>query len=454
MSLLSRVGGLIVDAAFGLPLRATPYAVRRDVAVPMPDGVALLGDLYRPTTATGPLPVVLIRLPYGRAGLFAHIFVAPFARRGFQVFVQSTRGTFGSGGHFRPFTTEHDDGLVTLAWLREQSWCDGRVATTGGSYFGHTQWAVAPYADPPLVSASPHITAARITRAFYDHDAPGLHNALGWSVQIGRQEAGGPPAPLPRPRLEARLRRGLRRLPLQAAGLLAADLGRPGQGGVQQGRAVVVERRGDPRGGDVRRDADQRRVGVRGDRPLGVPEVAAAGHRHPPVAPRLRAQPGHGGHAVVVLGGERPEVAAGAERAARGLDEDLETAPGQRGDEDVLERRGAAVGQPDEHHGQRAGRRGGAVEVAQERHPAGCGHGDVTLDGVGPRPQRQAQRGVREQSAQSGQQPHAATLSRGRDDGARGRRLSVSAPGSPARTGASGPARRRPRRCSSRSAGA
>ncbi|OZM79803.1 peptidase S15 [Pseudonocardia sp. MH-G8] len=208
---------MLADALLGLPLRATAYAVDRDVAVPVPGGVSLLGDLYRPRRAAGPQPVVLIRLPYGRTGMVAHAFAAPYARRGFQVFVQSTRGTFGSGGHFRPFTAEHEDGLATVAWLREQPWCDGRVAMTGGSYFGHTQWAVAPYVDPPLVSVSPHITAARITAAFYDHGAPLLQNALTWSSQIGRQEAGGLPAPIPRPRLAVKLRHALRRLPLQAA---------------------------------------------------------------------------------------------------------------------------------------------------------------------------------------------------------------------------------------------
>jgi putative CocE/NonD family hydrolase len=227
MGTTSRLAGALTDAVLGLPLRATSYTVRRDVAVPMPDGVTLLGDHYRPAGAPGALPVVLIRLPYGRAGLFAHAFAAPYARRGLQLFVQSTRGTFGSGGQFRPFTTEQEDGLATLAWVREQPWCDGRVAMTGGSYFGHTQWAVAPYADPPLVAVSPHITGARITSAFYTHGTPGLENALRWSVSIGRQEAGGLPAPLPNPRLRARIERALRLLPLQAADTAAVGAAVP-----------------------------------------------------------------------------------------------------------------------------------------------------------------------------------------------------------------------------------
>src|ERR1700761_7840737 len=129
------ISGRLMDLALGLTTKATPYELHRDVPVTMPDGVVLLGDHYRPTGA-GPLPVVFIRLPYGRGGPFGALYGATLARRGFQVFIQSTRGTFGSGGQFRPFTTEPADGAATLAWLREQPWCDGRVAMTGASYFG------------------------------------------------------------------------------------------------------------------------------------------------------------------------------------------------------------------------------------------------------------------------------------------------------------------------------
>ncbi len=211
--------GAGVDRLLGLPPVTGRSTVLRDVPVSMPDGVVLLGDRYRPEdTGDRPLPVVLIRLPYGRAGVNGQVFGAALARRGFQVFIQATRGTFGSGGQFRPFLNEHEDGLATLRWLREQPWCDGQVAMTGASYFGHTQWAVAPYADPPLACVGLHVTAADITAAFYDHGAPLLENALSWSATIGRQEAHGTLWSMAAaPVRGSRVRRAARRRPLQAA---------------------------------------------------------------------------------------------------------------------------------------------------------------------------------------------------------------------------------------------
>ena len=216
MNPLSGIAGMAVDRVLGLQLAAVRYVVRPDVAVAMPDGVVLLGDHYRPTGDDRPLPVVLIRSPYGRAGLPGMVFAAPLARRGFQVFIQSTRGTFGSGGLFRPFTCEREDGLATVAWLRDQPWCDGQVSMTGASYLGHTQWAVAPYADPPLRSASLNITAAKMSAAFYQHGAPSLQNVLAWTGLIGRQERG-LRGVIPGPLQMTRMRRALRKVPLQAA---------------------------------------------------------------------------------------------------------------------------------------------------------------------------------------------------------------------------------------------
>jgi predicted acyl esterase len=80
MPRLKRVAALAADVALGLPVKAADYAVRHDVVVPMPDGVGLVGDHYRPVGPDGPRPVVLIRLPYGRGGAFGQLFAAPLAR--------------------------------------------------------------------------------------------------------------------------------------------------------------------------------------------------------------------------------------------------------------------------------------------------------------------------------------------------------------------------------------
>jgi predicted acyl esterase len=63
MNPLARLAGLAVDRAMGMPGPGVPIVVRRDVGVPMSDGVMLLGDHYRPARELGPLPVVLIRSP-------------------------------------------------------------------------------------------------------------------------------------------------------------------------------------------------------------------------------------------------------------------------------------------------------------------------------------------------------------------------------------------------------
>ena len=178
----------IIDRVLGLPPAVVPNpVVRRDIAIPMPDGVTLLADWYRPP-GSEPLPVVLVRTPYGRSGPLGSLFGSVFARRGFQVINQSTRGTFGSGGEFRPFHHEKDDGLATVAWLRAQPWCDGRVAMAGASYLGHTQWAIAPYVDPPLDAMCLGITASEFVSTFYPGGALALDDMVGWSALIGRQE--------------------------------------------------------------------------------------------------------------------------------------------------------------------------------------------------------------------------------------------------------------------------
>jgi uncharacterized protein len=106
----------------------TEYTVTRGMRVPMRDGVDLLADHYAPTTSK-PSGTILVRGLYGRGGLASITGARLYAARGYQVVLQSVRGTFGSSGEFTPGPHEADDGADTVAWLREQPWFTGRFAT-------------------------------------------------------------------------------------------------------------------------------------------------------------------------------------------------------------------------------------------------------------------------------------------------------------------------------------
>ncbi len=187
----------------------------RDVAVPMPDGTVLRHDHHRPA-GVGRGPVVLVRSPYGRAGWVGTVFGRLVAERGWQVVVQSVRGTIDSGGTFSPFA-EADDGVATAAWVVDQPWCDGRLATLGPSYLGLTQWALARGAVPALRAMGTLVTASQFRDQTYPGGSFSLDNALSWTSLIRAQAAGR----LGRLRRLAgrgrRLARGFAALPLRTA---------------------------------------------------------------------------------------------------------------------------------------------------------------------------------------------------------------------------------------------
>ncbi|KQO64324.1 hypothetical protein ASF23_17360 [Curtobacterium sp. Leaf261] len=154
----------------------------------MGDGVELATTRYAPRGQTRG-PVILIRTPYGREGrLWSYLLPRPFAARGYQVVVQDVRGTFDSDGVFEPGRHERADGTATVAWLRDQPWCDGRVVMTGGSYLGTTQWAVGPYLDNPLTAMAISIGSSTMMGSWYPQGALGLDQTLRWSFLIGTQE--------------------------------------------------------------------------------------------------------------------------------------------------------------------------------------------------------------------------------------------------------------------------
>jgi putative CocE/NonD family hydrolase len=171
------------------PAETHDIVIRRDVQVAMPDGVVLLADHYAPRS--GPKrPTILVRSPYGRRGFFGATFALPYAERGYQVFMQSCRGTAGSGGEFVYTRNEHDDGLATIAWIKQQEWFSGELAMVGGSYLGFVQWAVAAEAGPELKALVPSITTSDFNH-FRFQGGFTLESSLGWSTMMTQQAATG-----------------------------------------------------------------------------------------------------------------------------------------------------------------------------------------------------------------------------------------------------------------------
>src|SRR5260370_4958369 len=121
-------------------------------------------------------PTRVLRVPHGLL----------YAQCGLQVVVQSTRGTFGSGGEFMPFH-ERADGLATIAWIRRQPWHHGKIGMTGASYMGLAQWAVARHAGDVLGALTPAVTASQFHGATFGGGFA-LDSAASWHGIVALQE--------------------------------------------------------------------------------------------------------------------------------------------------------------------------------------------------------------------------------------------------------------------------
>ena len=110
---------------------------KETVRIPLRDGERLAADVYTPTVRSK--GVLLVRTPYGRGIAMGLGFARVWAGQGYTVVYVATRGTNGSTGTFDPMRTETTDGHDVVAWLREQPWYPGTLATFGHSYLGYTR---------------------------------------------------------------------------------------------------------------------------------------------------------------------------------------------------------------------------------------------------------------------------------------------------------------------------
>ena len=247
---MTRLAERVVTKRMRLGPATTRYTVSRGLRVPMRDGVELIADHYAPQTSE-PAGTLLFRGPYTRAALPTRVTVGTYASRGYHVVLQSTRGSFGSGGIFDPGYGEVEDGADTVSWLRQQPWFTGTFATVGGSYLGFTQWALlvdpAPELSTSVVTMGPH----DIGKASWGTGSFALSDFLTWGYQMAWHERGGSVRQLVRSTLTPRrLRPVLDTLPLAAAADAAMGGGSPfyeswlehadASGDYWRGRAVPI----------------------------------------------------------------------------------------------------------------------------------------------------------------------------------------------------------------------
>src|SRR6201987_5896324 len=123
---------------------------KREVMIPMRDGVKLHTEIYTPKDAKEPLPMLLDRTPHGISapdkgmsnGLYRY---SEMFTDGYIFVFQDIRGRFGSEGKFEMLHTAPDDKGVdestdtydTIEWLIKNVPNNGRVGMNGISYPGY-----------------------------------------------------------------------------------------------------------------------------------------------------------------------------------------------------------------------------------------------------------------------------------------------------------------------------
>jgi uncharacterized protein len=154
---------------------AAPYE-RRELSIPMRDGVTLSAVALVPTGTAAPLPILLIRTPFGAAREFRSAEPPPayaeLAKDGYIFVVQDIRGRGASGGSFvtsRPQADSRDprgvdestDAWDTVDWLVKQvPGNNGRVGVLGISYRGWLAALAGVHPHPAVRAISPQAPVA------------------------------------------------------------------------------------------------------------------------------------------------------------------------------------------------------------------------------------------------------------------------------------------------------
>jgi len=182
-------------------------AVRKDLRVPMRDGVELAADAYHGGDDV-PRPALVALSPYGKE-LQALALTMPPQRRpspmwdgcieagdiarvvdeGYVHVIGDLRGSGASEGeHIGNYNAGGvslgQDAYDFIEWVAAQPWCDGNVGMIGISYFGSMQLLAA--AERP-----PHLKAIFVSGGHYDFYETTYHGGIMWFMPRAAREGRG-----------------------------------------------------------------------------------------------------------------------------------------------------------------------------------------------------------------------------------------------------------------------
>ncbi|MET4059518.1 putative acyl esterase [Arthrobacter sp. UYP6] len=182
-------------------------AVRKNLRVPMRDGVLLAADAYE-GEADKPRPALVALSPYGKElqalaltmppqrrpspmwdGCIEAGDIARIVKEDYVHVIGDLRGSGHSEGeHIGNYNAGGvslgEDAYDFIEWVAEQPWCDGNVGMVGISYFGSMQVLAA--AERP-----PHLKAIFVSGGHYDFYETTYHGGVMWFMPRAAREGRG-----------------------------------------------------------------------------------------------------------------------------------------------------------------------------------------------------------------------------------------------------------------------
>ena len=117
----------------------------------MRDGIKIAVDVYKPTDADKPLPVILAYSSFAKERIFESAEPGFYCNNGYICVQAAGRGIGLNEGQYEFESIKAaEDGYDIIEWISAQPWCDGNVAMMGASGYGVMQWLTAPLNPPHL----------------------------------------------------------------------------------------------------------------------------------------------------------------------------------------------------------------------------------------------------------------------------------------------------------------